>query len=417
MTSRPATILQIVPELETGGAELSAIEIAAAIRAAGGRALVASEGGRLECELAAAGGELVRLPVASKNPATMLANARRLAEIARREGCHLIHARSRAPAWSGLLAASRAGVPFMTTYHGAYNEKGPLKRLYNSVMVRGRLVIANSHYTADLIRSRYGTPDARIRVIHRGVGTQFDPNRVPAEEIDALRARWGVVEGQRIILLAGRLTGWKGQRVLIDAFERIATDAIAEDAVVVLAGDHQGREGYREGLVQQARAAGLAHRVLLVGHETNMPAAFRAAHVAVVASTEPEAFGRTAVEAQAMGTPVIATRHGAPPETVLAPPAEPGGRPGSGGEQTGWLVTPGDRNDLARTILAALALDGDARERIGRSARQHVRCHFTTDVMKAKTLRVYDEVLGAEAAAGTVRAFGGQPLTEPSDGR
>lgn len=399
MSARPVTILQIIPELETGGAELSAIEMAAAITAAGGRALVVSEGGRLEGDLEAAGGELIRLPVASKNPATIVANAGRIAAIARREGAAIIHARSRAPAWSGLIAAKRAGVIFMTTYHGAYNEKGVVKRLYNSVMVRGRLVIANSHYTARLIEERYGTPKARIRVVHRGVGPAYDPASVSDDDIAAIRARWGVPAGARIILLAGRLTAWKGQQVLIEAFRKIADTAAASGSVVVLAGDHQGREAYRDGLIRQADDAGLAERVLLVGHESQMPAAFAAAHVAVVASTDPEAFGRTAVEAQAMGAPVIATRHGAPPETVRAPPDA------DATSQTGWLVVPGDATDLARHLETALLLDPDGRRAMGERARAHVQAHFTTDLMKSKTLRIYDELLAEKARNGAIQPF------------
>lgn len=399
MSARPATILQIVPELETGGAELSAIEMAGAITSAGGRALVVSEGGRLEADLAAAGGELIRLPVASKNPATILANASRITALVRAQNAAIIHARSRAPAWSGLIAAKRAGVTFMTTYHGAYNETGAVKRLYNSVMVRGRVVIANSHYTARLIQERYGTPEERIRVVHRGVGSAFDPSRVSESDIMALRTRWGVPAGARIILLAGRLTAWKGQKVLIEAFSQIADRPAASGSVVVLAGDHQGRETYRDGLVRQAREAGLGERVLLVGHETNMPAAFAAAHVAVVASSEPEAFGRTAVEAQAMGAPVIATRHGAPPETVRAPPEA---APGS---ETGWLVRPGDAQDLAEHLEAALLLAPEARREMGRRARAHVQAHFTTELMKSKTLEIYDELLAKQVSAGAIRPF------------
>lgn len=399
MPAMPATILQIVPELETGGAELSAIEMAEAVTSAGGRALVVSEGGRLEEDLAQAGGELVRLPVASKNPATIFANAGRITAIARDRGAAVIHARSRAPAWSGLIAARRAGVPFLTTYHGSYNERGPLKRFYNSVMVRGRLVIANSHYTARLIRNRYGTPQERIRVVHRGVGPAFDPARIGPADIRAIRARWGVARDARIVLLAGRLTAWKGQRVLIEAFNQIANKAAVADSVVVLAGDHQGRDDYREGLIGQAAKAGLGDRVLLVGHEQDMPTAFAAAHVAVVASTDPEAFGRTAVEAQAMGAPVIATRHGAPPETVLAPPeAEPD-------VQTGWLVAPGNASDLARILEEALMLGEAARTEMGRRARAHVQAHFTTDLMKSRTLKIYNELITESFPPGRIKPF------------
>ena len=166
--SRP-TILQIVPRLDTGGAERSVVEIAVAVVRAGGRALVLAEPGRLAPEVVAAGGEIIEFPAATKNPLRMLANAHAIERLVRQRGVDLVHARSRAPAWSALMAARRARVPFVTTYHGAYGETNALKRFYNSVMARGDVVIANSRYTADLIAQRYGTPRQRLEAIHRGV--------------------------------------------------------------------------------------------------------------------------------------------------------------------------------------------------------------------------------------------------------
>jgi glycosyltransferase involved in cell wall biosynthesis len=406
VTARAPTILQVIPELETGGAELSAIEMADAITRDGGRALVVSEGGRLEGDLKASGGELIRLPVAAKDPIRIWRNAGMIAQIAQRENVAILHARSRAPAWSTLFASRRSGIPYITTYHGAYSENGPVKRLYNSAMVRGRLVIANSEYTARLIEQRYQTPRSKIRVIHRGVDAAFDPDLVSDGRIRQVRERWGVAAGDRVILLAGRLTSWKGQRVLIDAFAELQRSGRLDRndgrgrSVVILAGDHQGRDTYRDGLVEQIDAARLSDRILLVGHEGDMPAAFGAAHTAVVASTGPEAFGRTAVEAQAMGCPVIATRHGAPPETVIAPPVS------TMETQTGWLVTPGDAADLAAHLEAALALADDTRALIGRNAQANVRANFTSSAMKAQTLRVYNEVLATIPDEAKIRRFG-----------
>jgi len=236
-------------------------------------------------------------------------------------------------------------------------------------------------------------------VIPRGVAAAFDPAAVDHTRLQGIRDRWGVAQDQRIVLLAGRLTGWKGQSVLIDAFAQIADQPAAQEAVVVLAGDHQGREAYRESLIDQIEAHGLRGRVLLVGHESDMPGAFAAAHTAVVASTEPEAFGRTAVEAQAMGCPVIATRHGAPPETVLAPPET------APLMQTGWLAIPGDPADLARHLAHALALPDDQRRQIGANARANVQANYTTGLMKSRTLAVYDEVLRTVGTNGAKPAF------------
>ncbi len=386
----PPTILQIIPELDTGGAELSAVEIAEAVALAGGRALVLAEpGGRLVPRIAAAGGTFVPFPAASKNPLGMLANARALARLVREKHVDLVHARSRAPAWSAFAAARRAGVPLVTTYHGAYGETNAVKRLYNSVMARGDMVIANSQFTADLVADRYGTPRQRIAVIHRGVDAgAFDAATVGRERPAALRARWGLGEQAPVILQMARLTAWKGQSVLIEALARLKRAGTLGDGVLVLAGDAQGRDAYVEALRRQIAEAGLVERVRLVGHVEDVAAAYLAAHVTVVASTEPEAFGRTAIEAAAMGCPVIATAIGAPPETVLAEPAVPGGG------ATGWLVPPGDPVALAGRLAAALALEPAERRAMGERARAHVLARFTVAAMQRRTLAVYDRLLG-----------------------
>jgi glycosyltransferase involved in cell wall biosynthesis len=390
--SRP-TILQIVPRLDTGGAELTTIEITEAIVRAGGRALVVADGGRMAGEVTRRGGELIAMAAGAKNPLVLAANAARLARIVRREGVHLIHARSRAPAWSALLAARRTGRAFVTTYHGAYNETNAAKRLYNGIMARGDVVIANSHYTADLIRRRYQTEDSRICVIHRGVDVrQFDPVRVAAERVAVLRRQWGVGPDDRVVLQAARLTSWKGQATLIAAAARLSATAGLDRAVIVLAGDDQGRSGYAAQLARQIAELGLAGRVKLAGHCTDMPAAYLAAHVTIVASVEPEAFGRTAAEAQAMGCPVIATNIGAPPETVLA---EPRAAPDTA---TGWLVPPGDAAALADRIGRALDMSADAREALAKRARVHAIHNFSLQPMQRATLAVYDHLLSTALA-------------------
>jgi glycosyltransferase involved in cell wall biosynthesis len=385
--ARP-TILQIIPRLDTGGAELSTIEIAGAIVSAGGIALVATEGGRMADRLAATGAEIIPFPAGAKNPARLLANAQALRRIIRERGVDIIHARSRAPAWSALLAARRTGIPFVTTYHGAYAERGRLKRLYNSVMARADIVIANSHYTADLVRTRYGTPEARIRVIHRGVDmAQFDPQRIAPERMRCLREAWGVGPDRPIVLQAARLTSWKGQGILVEAAGLLLERDRLDNAVIVLAGDDQGRDAYADGLRTQIERRGLIGRVLLVGHVDDMAAAFATAHVTVVASTEPEAFGRAAAEAEAMACPVIATDIGAPRETVLA--AESVGL----AKATGWLVPPGDAAALAERLDVALHLSSGARSEVGRRARLHVNENFTLEAMRSATLAVYRELL------------------------
>lgn len=389
MAAKRPTILQIIPELDTGGAELSAIEIAGAIVRAGGRALVLSEGGRLAPRLAAQGGEFVPFAAATKNPVRILWNARAIRRMIRDEGVDLVHARSRAPAWSALIAARSASVPFVTTYHGAYNEKTRLKRAYNAVMAKGDTVIANSEYTKRLIEERYGTQPDSIRVIYRGVdGETFDPAAISEERKAALRASWGARPDTRIVLQPARLTSWKGQSVVIEAARLLEAQGRLGNSRIVLAGDAQGRSAYLEQLRNEIAQAGLDGKVVLPGHVDDIPAALAIAHLAIVASIEPEAFGRVATEAQAMRCPVIATDIGAPPETVAAPPHV-------GPEAaTGWLVPPGDAAKLADAMAEALDLSPDARAALGDRARARAIGQFSLDSMRRRTLDVYDGLLG-----------------------
>lgn len=393
MADHNPTILQIIPRLDTGGAELSTIEIAEAVVRTGGRALVATEGGRMADRITALGGEIITMPVDAKNPVTIFANARRLAALVRSRGVSLIHARSRAPAWSGLIAARRTGVPFLTTYHGAYGERGRIKRLYNSVMVRGDAVIANSKYTSDLIVSRYGALAGTPHIIPRGVDiSRFSLAAVDEARRSALRQSWGIPPGQRIILQAARLTTWKGQRFVIEAVAQLHNTGKLADAVLVLAGDAQGRNDYADGLRALARDRGIADRVRLVGHVDDIAAAYATAHVTVVASIEPEAFGRAAAEALALGCPTITTDIGAPPEIVLAPPHVPIGA------ATGWHVPPRDSSALSAALAEALALNGEARRAMGDRAIASIVARFTLETMKRQTLAVYDSLLGTDMA-------------------
>jgi glycosyltransferase involved in cell wall biosynthesis len=388
------TILQIIPALDTGGAELSTVEIAHAIVAAGGRALVATTGGRLAAKIIEVGGEIIPFPAATKNPARMLANARALSDLIRREHVDLVHARSRAPAWSAFSAARATKRPFITTYHGAYAEKGAFKRAYNSVMARGDFVIANSAFTAALIQSRYDTPADRLRIIHRGVdAAAYDRNAVDEARRDALRSTWGIAPGTRVILHPARLTRWKGQTVVIEALARLELTCPANDWVAVFAGDDQGRTDYTQELQRQIGGRDVADRVRLVGHVDDMAAAFSLATVSLIASIEPEAFGRTAIEAQIMGSPVIATRLGAPSETVRAGPEYPAD------DRTGWLIPPADPQALTEALAACLKMSEVDRKALAARAAEHAKTNFSLDRMKLATLAVYDEALGTSLTA------------------
>ncbi|QPH54684.1 glycosyltransferase family 4 protein [Pontivivens ytuae] len=382
---RRLTVLQLVPSLESGGVERGAIEIVQALSAAGHRALVASSGGRMEPQLRRAGGELIRLDIGAKSPWAIRANARQLAKVIAEEGVDIVHARSRAPAWAGLHAARATGVRFITTYHGVYNEDFPLKRRYNAVMAKGEPVIAVSDYVARIVAERHRVDPTRIITIPRGADiTTFAEEAVSSERTISLAQAWGVIEDPRpIVLLPGRLSRWKGQEDMVAAASLLRSRAESRgellDCQIVLVGD-DGGSGFGGQLENAVNAGGLTGSVRLVGHCADMEAAYKLASVVVSASREPEAFGRVAVEAQAMGRPVIATAHGGALETV-----EDG--------KTGWLYPPGDVAALADAVEAALALDESGRAHMGLAARARIRSRFTVEAMQKATLEIYEGVV------------------------
>ena len=383
----PRTVLQVIPDLVTGGAERTAVDVAAAIVNAGGKAIIASQGGQMVEELLKAGATHLDIPVKSKNPIVIWQNAARLAAAIRTHKVDVIHARSRAPAWSALMAARRTGIPFVTTYHGIYSQKGRAKALYNSVMARGDAVIANSRYTTDLIAERHPFAKDNITVIYRGSDlSALAPASVDDSRKQALFEDWGLEKGRPVILQLARVTGWKGQRVVIEAMAKLR-DAGETAPIAILAGDAQGRDAYLWDLRDRIAKNRLQDQVRLVGHCADVPAALALADISVVASVEPEAFGRAAVEAQAADVPVIVSDLGAVPETVLAPPEHPDE------ERTGWRVPPGDAGALADALRHALALSRSEREELTVRARKHVTQQFSVEAMCEQTLAVYRQVL------------------------
>jgi glycosyltransferase involved in cell wall biosynthesis len=371
-------VLQVLPALGGGGVERGTVEITSIIARLGGLPLVASAGGRLAPAVERAGGRNLILGLDSKNPWRIWRNAAALERLIRAHQVDIVHARSRAPAWSALLAARRTGAHFVTTYHGSYNENLPGKRRYNAVMAMGERVIAVSQFIAGLIAERHGTDPARIRVIHRGVDPAvFDPARVgPDRQVRLLRA-WRVQDGQTTLVLPGRLTRWKGQAVLIEALARMRH----QGAVAVLVGADQGRARYAAELAALAERLGVGDRLRIVGDCEDMPAALSLSDVVVNASTDPEAFGRVVIEAQAMARPVVATDHGGAVETVAH-------------GETGWRVPPGDADALAAALDHALGLSQEERAALGARARASVLASYTVEAMQMKTIEVYREVLG-----------------------
>lgn len=372
------TILQVLPAMGTsGGVERGTVEIARAIVDAGGHAVVVSAGGPREHELKRANAHHVTLPVDSKNPFTMYRNIARIAEVIKAYKVDVVHARSRAPAWSAFYAAKRTKRPFITTFHGTYSHGNMFKRLYNSVMIRGECVIAISNFIAGHIRRHYGVPANRINVIHRGADlTRFSAPTVTAQRVIALANEWRITEGFPVIMLPGRLTRWKGQTVFIEAIARLDR----RDIRCLLVGGGQGRHEFRRELENLVETYDLGEVVRIVDSCRDMPAAYMLTDVVVSASTDPEAFGRVAIEAQALGRPVIASDHGGARETVIE-------------GKTGWLVPPGDAEALADAMEKALALSPEARARLADRAVQNVRDNFSVETMCRKTLKIYDEIL------------------------
>ncbi len=383
---QPPKILQVIPALETGGAERTALDIGDAIVAKGWNSLIASSGGRMLDQLMASGNQHFPLPLNSKNPFTILRNGTRLARLIERESIDIIHARSRAPAWSAFLAARRTGIPFVTTYHGSYNQKSWPKALYNSVMARADVVIANSGWTGDLIASRNPWAKSRIKIIHRGTDfTHFSKRSISEQRLTALRQEWSLTADHIPIVQLARLTGWKGQETLIEAASKIVEDY--PDARFILAGDEQGHSNYLARLKRRIAELGVEDHVLLPGHCDDPAAAMALSELVVVASTQAEAFGRAAVEAGALEKPVIVSDIGAVQETVLATPAV------AEDKITGWKVAPGNSDELAQSLRHALDLTPNQRREIGKRARKRGQGYFSLQQMCEKTMNIYEELL------------------------
>ncbi len=373
--------MQIIPALDSGGAERTVLEITRAITDAGGKSLVISSGGRLEAQVKEAGGETVRLPVRLKNPYTMWRNIDRIARAAKAFNADILHARSRVPAWSALFAARRLGLPFITTYHGTYNAQNALKRFYNSVMVRGDMVIANSDFIAARIADEHAIDPQHIKTIYRGADESFfkaatitpDQNRQTARALGL-----DPDDTRPLLLLPGRLTRWKGQHIALEALSLLKKQG--RSLRLLLPGDPQGRTQYGQHLQNMADTLGLHGSVILPGHISDMPAVYALADIVLVTSTRPEAFGRVAVEAQAAGCLAVSSALGGALETIVP-------------EHTGFLVPPDDPKALARTIAHVLDMDNAQKYRIRQSAQKRAKHMFTHEVMCEKTLHAYHSLV------------------------
>lgn len=373
-------ILQILPALGTGGVERGTVEIARALAEAGIPNAVASAGGPRVADLVALGVPHFALPLASKNPFVIWRNAARLADLVRREGFTLLHARSRAPAWSAWWAAQRVGATFLATFHGVYGTSPRfLKIPYNRVMTKGAKVIAVSNFVKRHVVETYGVPEEKVIRIHRGADTEtFRPDAVTPEQAAARKAALGFAPDLPVVTLPGRLTRWKGQALLLDALARMKRRALG----CLFVGSDQGRTDYTAELKATAARLPSETKVVFLEHADDMPCVYALSDVVVSASTDqPEAFGRIIPEAQATGVLVVGTAHGGACETI-----DDG--------VTGFLVPPGDADALAAKLDEVLNLPASRADAIRAAALASVRENFSTARMCAETIALYRSLGG-----------------------
>lgn len=374
-------ILQVLPELETGGVETGTIEIACELQKRGIKNFVASQGGRMVHELEKAGIPHLTLPLKSKNIFTMRHNAEKLAQYIKENGINIVHARSRAPAWSAYWAAKAANVHYMTTFHGTYGL-GPcgIKKLYNRVMTYGEKIIAISNHIKNHILQNYKADEKNIRLIHRCADIEkFAPAAVTPEKMINKIKEYHIAEDKPVLLLPGRITHWKGQHLLLEALHLMKN----KDYYCIITGDAQGRDKYLNSLKELARKYKLENRVGFFGRYSDVPALMMVSDVILSTAIEPEAFGRISVEGQAMGKIVVASDIGGSLDTIQD-------------GITGKFFKSGDSQSLADALDWALTLNDKEKQKISAAAIKNVREHFTKQIMCDKTIDVYREVVNGK---------------------
>ena len=390
--ARPLTVLVVAPTMHSGAADAGALDLVRILCRNGHRAIVVSNGGRLEGDVTPAGAEFLRFDVADFNPIYVVRAAFALTRIAREHRCDVIHAHGRAAAWAGYVAARMTGVPLLTTWYKGFREQNVFKRLYNSVMVRGERVIAVSDQIAELIVERYRIPPERIAVVPASIDmTRFDPAAVSAERVEAIQRAWGVAPDTKVILVVGRMLRRKGHHVAVKAVHRLKERGL-KDFVCVFAGEDQGRTRYTGELWDLVSATGTTDVVRLAGAVDDMPAAYAAATVVVSAAVQPEGLQRAILEAQAMERPVVVSDLAAGPEVVLAPPMVTEDR------MTGLRVPAGDEAALAAALIRLFSLSAAARSGVGARGRAWVAAQFDAPSIARATLSVYAGIARARPA-------------------
>ncbi|WP_440655227.1 glycosyltransferase family 4 protein [Candidatus Pelagibacter sp. HIMB1506] len=377
-------VLQVIPKLGYGGAETGCYDIAHYLPENGCKSFIVTSGGELLKFVDKNKVKVFRLPVQSKNPILILINAIILTFIILFNNISIIHARSRAPAWSCLIASKITSRKFVTTFHGTYNFKSNLKKLYNSVMVRSDLIIAGSNFIFSHIKKNYSNylnQKKKLLVVFRGINVDyFDPTTKLETEEKKLLKQWEIEKDKKIILLPGRLTTWKGQEVFIEAINLVNIELGYEAFYAVILGSDQGRDLYKKKLIRLSEQYRLTKQLRFIDHCKDMALAYKVSDIIVSASIEPEAFGRVSVEAQSMEKPIIASNIGGSNETVID-------------EKTGYLFKAGDAKSLSQKILKTLTIDETQLKLIGFEGRKNIVQKFNVEKMCFSTYSEYKRLI------------------------
>ena len=377
-------VLQVIPKLGYGGAETGCFDIAHYLPENNCKSFIVTSGGELLKFVDRKKVKVFRLPVHSKNPVLILINAIILIGIILLNNISIVHARSRAPAWSCLMATKLTGRKFVTTFHGTYNFNSNIKKLYNSIMIRSDLIIAGSNFIFRHIKqnySKYLDDKKKLMVIFRGINVDyFDPTTKFETDEKKLLKKWDIEKDKKIILLPGRLTSWKGQEVFIEAINLVNIELGYEAFYAIILGSDQGRDLYKKKLIRLSEQYRLSKQIKFIDHCKDMALAYKVSDIVISASIEPEAFGRVAVEAQSMERPIIASNIGGSNETIID-------------EKTGFLYEAGNAKSLSKKILKLLFLDETLLKSIGTEGRKNIVQKFNVEKMCFSTYSEYKRLL------------------------
>ena len=377
-------VLQVIPKLGYGGAETGCYDIAHYLSENDCGSYIVTSGGELLKFVDKKKVRIIKLPVHSKNPLIIFINFLALIGVILINNISIVHARSRAPAWSCLLAAKITGRKFVTTFHGTYNFNSKIKKFYNSAMVRSDLIIAGSNFIFSHIKENYKKyldAKKKLLVIFRGINVDyFDPTTKIDSDEKKLLKKWQIEKDKKIILLPGRLTGWKGQEVFLEAINLVNIELGYEAFYAVILGSDQGRDLYKKKLIRLTEQLRLANQVKFIDHCKDMALAYKISDIVVSASIEPEAFGRVAVEAQSMEKPIIASNIGGSNETVID-------------EKTGFLFESNNAKSLSKKILKVLYMDEALIQSIGKEGRKNIIQKFNVEKMCFSTYSEYKKIL------------------------